>query len=118
MTPAKYLCLSFTVLLLGFIFAQKHEYQNPLFDPTIQIVVLVHPYNKLLYLPYLLGSLESQSYPKDRLRLHLITERIFYEESYYDLGSPAFDPHDQDERFEIFDDRIQANDQTLEQLKL
>src|SRR5699024_5955966 len=86
-------------------------------SPTIQLILLVHPYNKLLYLPYLLGSLEAQIYPKDRLRIHLLTERIFYEESYFDAVANSFDLGS-DSRFEILDDRIRANDQTIEMLKV
>ena len=89
------------------------------FPPTIQIVILVHPYNKALYLPYLLGSLEEQIYPKDRLRLHLLTERIFYEESYFEslgAGAGAY-LDDNDARFEVLDERIRANDESIEMLR-
>ena len=84
---------------------------------TIQITLLIHPYNKLIYLPYMLGSLESQNYPKNRIRIHIITERIFYEESYYD-NDHSIDHIESDFPFDILDDRIRQNDETITLLKL
>lgn len=42
--------------------------------PTLEIVILVHPSNKANVLPYTLGGLEQQDYPKDRINLYLRTE--------------------------------------------
>nr|XP_046917261.1 glycosyltransferase 25 family member-like [Dermatophagoides farinae] len=79
--------------------------------PTIQIVILIHPYNKAQFLPYCLGAIESQKYSKNRIRIKLITERIFYEES----NDPLYrEPDDIDV---ILDERIRVNEQTIRMMK-
>lgn len=44
--------------------------------PTIEVVLLVHPYNKAQILPYSLGGIESQIYPKKRINISIRTETI------------------------------------------
>ncbi|KAI1280848.1 Glycosyltransferase 25 family member [Halotydeus destructor] len=44
--------------------------------PTIEVVILVHPYNKVPILPHLFGGLEHQDYPKERLNLYIKTESL------------------------------------------
>ena len=44
--------------------------------PTIEIVVLVHPFNKVKTLPFLLGGIEQQNYPKSRINVYFRTENI------------------------------------------
>ncbi|OTF78222.1 glycosyltransferase 25 family member-like protein, partial [Euroglyphus maynei] len=79
--------------------------------PTIQIVILIHPYNKAQFLPHCLGSIELQKYTKNRIRIKFITERIFYEES----NDPLYrEPEDIDA---ILDERIQLNEQIIRMLK-
>ncbi|KAH9392393.1 hypothetical protein TYRP_005467 [Tyrophagus putrescentiae] len=109
------LLLLFCQLSLG----SENGSSSTTFPPTIQIVILVHPYNKALYLPYLLRSLEAQIYPKDRLRLHLLTESIFYKESYFEsVGAGARAYLDcNDARFKVLDERIRANDESIEMLQ-
>lgn len=120
-SPIAKLFWSFLLLLLCLcqLSLGSENGSSTTFPPTIQIVILVHPYNKAFYLPYLLGSLEEQIYPKDRLRLHLLTERIFYEESYFEsLGAGAGAYLDgNDARFEVLDERIRANDESIEMLR-
>ena len=120
----------FCFFLIFQFLSQTHQHQpqqlSTFLEPTIQITIIVHPYNKYLYLPYVLGGIESQVYPKDRIRLHLLTERIFYEEAYHydDYQSPdqpmllSENSDGAGERwFDILlDDRIRQNDETIEML--
>ncbi|KAJ6224461.1 hypothetical protein RDWZM_003006 [Blomia tropicalis] len=109
--------LLFIITLTSVIECAKRFNDDNYLPATIQITLLIHPYNKLIYLPYMLGSLESQNYPKNRIRIHIITERIFYEESYYD-NDHSIDHIESDFPFDILDDRIRQNDETITLLKL
>ncbi|UXI23098.1 activating signal cointegrator 1 [Sarcoptes scabiei] len=77
------------------------------FLPTIQIVILVHPYNKIQYLPFSLGAIEAQNYPKDRLRVNIITERIMIDENSIDESFVQ----------EEIDARLKLNHKTIKLLK-
>ena len=83
-------------------------------DDTITIVILVHPYNKLSYLPYLFGSIESQFYDHKRVKIHLITDRLFESSGFRNRKNTYLD-HD-DEDFWT-DPRLAQNDKTLNILK-
>lgn len=43
---------------------------------TLFIFIAIHPFNKLKYLPYVLGGLEKQIYQKKRIRLLIHTEQL------------------------------------------
>src|SRR2546430_2225038 len=43
---------------------------------SIQLILLVHPHNKLELLPFVLGGIESQLYPKDRINIYIRTEKL------------------------------------------
>lgn len=104
------------------IFTQFHnDYQDEqatikYFPPTIQIVILIHPYNKLPFLPYCLGGIESQNYPKNRIRIHIITERIFYDES-IDNEQIISDRRTPNDDNISLDERMQLNDETISIIK-
>lgn len=108
------LSLLITVLNQIELISSYHETStttNEYLLPTIQIVLLIHPYNKAQFLPHCLGSIESQKYTKSRIRIKLITERIFYDES----NDPLYrEPDDIDA---ILDEHIRLNEQTIRMLK-
>lgn len=108
------LSLLITVLNQFELISSYHETStttNEYLLPTIQIVLLIHPYNKAQFLPHCLGSIESQKYTKSRIRIKLITERIFYDES----NDPLYrEPDDIDA---ILDEHIRLNEQTIRMLK-
>lgn len=88
--------------------------QGSWLPPTIQVTMLVHPYNKAAFLTYSLGAIEEQDYPKDRIRIRIITERIFFDEA-QDVGSGF--GFDAERRSLMLDERIRQNDLTIEMLK-
>lgn len=67
------------VLLIQTIFCSSFA-QNCSFTslnhhwPTLQVVLFVHPHNKLHVLPYTLSSLDQQDYPRDRIKIYVHTE--------------------------------------------
>lgn len=89
--------------------------------PTIELVILVHPYNKAAYLPFTLGGLEAQNYPRSRVRIRFITERLFGENSVYDDDGHSLlyrrDQRSIEEDGIWLDDRLRLNDLTIEMLK-
>lgn len=85
--------------------------KSSIWMPSIQIIILVHPYNKLIYLPYSLGSIESQSYPKHRIKIKFHTERIYYEES------PIQSSYDNSDHSDLLDEHIEQNDLTINIIK-
>lgn len=59
------------ILLFGFSLQSRN-----LKSPTLQIVILVHPFNKIKILPFSLGGIEDQKYPKDRINVYIVTSKL------------------------------------------
>lgn len=74
-----WLCLAHT-LSWSMVTSEDGE-DSQFIAPTIQLIILVNPYNKASILPYSLGSIESQLYPKDRIKVLFKTERLTKEDS-------------------------------------
>ena len=57
---------------------------SDLLPSTIQIILLVHPFNKAQVLPFTLGGIEQQNYIKTRINVYIQTEKIDYDTHEYD----------------------------------
>jgi len=53
-----------------------NDFEDDYLLPTIQIILLVNPFNKVSVLPFSLGSIERQLYPKHRIKLFIRTELL------------------------------------------
>ncbi|CAG2110163.1 unnamed protein product, partial [Medioppia subpectinata] len=54
----------------------NHHFRSDLLLPTIQVILLVNPYNKASVLPFSLGSIERQLYPKHLIKVWIKTELL------------------------------------------
>lgn len=43
-------------------------------EPSLQVILIIHPYNKINELPFFLSGIEKQNYPKDRINILIQTE--------------------------------------------
>lgn len=57
------------VLLLCAALVHGLPTEGDFVEPTLEIVMTIHPYNKRSFLPFSLGGIESQIYPKERINV-------------------------------------------------
>jgi collagen beta-1,O-galactosyltransferase len=63
---ATFLVLTLLAIILN---GDKDVEGTDFLQPSLNVVMLVHPYNKINFLPFTLGGLEQQAYPKERINV-------------------------------------------------
>ena len=83
----------------------ENDFEDDYLLPTLQIVLLINPFNKVSVLPYSLGSIEGQLYPKHRIKIWIRTELL------------SFDDSDKDKNQELTQQMTQMNGLTINMLR-
>lgn len=84
----------------------ENDFESEYFLPTIQLVLLIHPFNKASVLPFSLGSIETQNYPKDRIKVFIRTELYKNDGLTQDNSNK-----------ELIEEKIKLNGLTIDMLK-